>query len=170
MALAWGLFFTCIHQRRLPYSYNCEIDCYIYNNNWERKSQIRRPGCCGNPVTTDMDRNNKTVVHVISITTAIASTHMGWSTWLCFRIAHAPKRQCLRLVEILVAGCTGGCENDNFQCSRWWEFRRSDDVFVLVYSNGSVVACRPIFTFVLDWFITWWTYRVQLLWFHRIRF
>ena len=47
----------------------------------------------------------------------------------------------LDYVEILVSDCTGGFQNDNFQRSRWWEFRRSDDVFISVYSNGSVVGC-----------------------------
>ena len=44
------------------YSYDCdEIDWYICNNNWERKSVIGWPGCCGNPLITDYGpggRNN----------------------------------------------------------------------------------------------------------------
>ena len=36
------------------YGYDCdEINCYICNNNWERKSVIRWRGCCGNPLITD---------------------------------------------------------------------------------------------------------------------
>ena len=33
-------------------------------------------------------------------TTLIASIDMGWSTWLCFHIAHAPKRQRLRFSSL----------------------------------------------------------------------
>ena len=34
--------------------------------------------------------------------------------------------------EILITGCTGSCQCDNFQCSQWWKFRQNNDIFVSV--------------------------------------
>ena len=56
-----------------------------------------------------------------------------WSTWLCFHIAHAPKRQniwfsslvALQVVKMITSNAAG------------------DNIFVLVHSNGAVVACIP---------------------------
>ena len=42
------------------------------------------------------------------------------------------KRKCLHFDEIIITGCTGSCQNDNFQCSQWWKFRQNDDIFVSV--------------------------------------
>ena len=36
------------------------------------------------------------------------------------------KRKCYYFDEIFVAGCTGSCQNDNFQCSQWRKFRQND--------------------------------------------
>ena len=33
---------------------------------------------------------------------------------------------------MFITGCTGSCQNDNFQCSQWWKFRQNDDIFVSV--------------------------------------
>ena len=44
-----------------------------------------------------------------------------------------PKRKCLHFDEILIIGCTGSCQNDNFQCSQWWKFSQNDDIYVSVY-------------------------------------
>ena len=46
------------------------------------------------------------------------------------------KRKCLHFDEIFITGCTGSCQNDNFQCSQWLKFRQNDNIFV------SVMACR----------------------------
>ena len=73
------------------YSYDCdEIDCYICNNNSERK--FGDLGDLGAVKTLW----SLTVVQVVAITTSSASIDMGWSTWSCFHIAHAQKRQFLR--------------------------------------------------------------------------
>ena len=46
------------------------------------------------------------------------------------------KRKCLHFDEIFITGCTGSCQNDNFQCSQWLKFRQIDDIFVSVETNG----------------------------------
>ena len=64
------------------------------------------------------------------------------------------KRKCLHFDEIFITGCTGSCQNDNFQCSQWLKFRQNDDIFVSVnartenhntmtaLSSYSVIAVR----------------------------
>ena len=42
------------------------------------------------------------------------------------------KRKSLHFDEMFITGCTGSCQNDNFQCSQWWKFRQNDDIFVSV--------------------------------------
>ena len=42
------------------------------------------------------------------------------------------KRKRLHFDEIFITGCTGSCQNDNFQCSQWLKFRQNDDIFVSV--------------------------------------
>ena len=42
------------------------------------------------------------------------------------------KQKCLHFDEILITGCTGSCQNDNFQCTQRWKFRQNDDIFVSV--------------------------------------
>ena len=32
--------------------------------------------------------------------------------------------------NFFVAGCTGSCQNDYFQCSQWWLFHPNDNIFV----------------------------------------
>ena len=44
----------------------------------------------------------------------------------------ALKRKSLHFDEMFITGCTGSCQNDNFQCSQWWKFRQNDDIFVSV--------------------------------------
>ena len=44
------------------------------------------------------------------------------------------KRKCLHFDEIFITGCTGSCQNDNFQCSQWLKFRQNDDIFVSVFA------------------------------------
>ena len=56
----------------------------------------------------------------------------GYRTWLT-TYATALKRKCLRFDEIIITGCTGSCQNDNFQCSQWLKFRQNDDIFVSVW-------------------------------------
>ena len=36
------------------------------------------------------------------------------------------RKRCCHLNEICITGCTGSCQNDNFQCSQWWKFREND--------------------------------------------
>ena len=50
----------------------------------------------------------------------------------CLWVTHSLKRKCLHFDEIFVTGCTGSCQNDNFQCSQWLKFRQNDDIFVSV--------------------------------------
>ena len=50
------------------------------------------------------------------------------------------KRKCLHFDEIFITGCTGSCQNDNFQCSQWLKFRQNDDIFVSV----ATVPCAKI--------------------------
>ena len=45
---------------------------------------------------------------------------------------YALKRKSLHFDEMFITGCTGSCQNDNFQCSQWWKFRQNDDIFVSV--------------------------------------
>ena len=86
---------------------------------------------------------------------------MERSAWLYFHIAYALKWQCIRLVEIFVAFRTGGCQNDTFQCSRWLEFHRSDDIFAFgVYQRGCCRAHSHIHI-LLAWLTIWWLYQIQ---------
>ena len=75
-----------------------------------KKSVIGWPVCCGNPLITDCGpggRNNNLIIEhwhgVIDVTVF-------------------PYRSCTEATtsQISVAGRTGGCQNDNFQYSRWW--------------------------------------------------
>ena len=59
------------------------------------------------------------------------------------------KRKCLHFDEIFITGCTGSCQNDNFQCSQWLKFRQNDDIFVSVMvsfgsGNGLVPSCTKL--------------------------
>ena len=45
------------------------------------------------------------------------------------------KRKCLHFDEIFNTGCTGSCQNDNFQCSQWLKFCQNDDIFVSVHQS-----------------------------------
>ena len=36
------------------------------------------------------------------------------------------KQKYLHFDEIFITGCTGSCQNDNFQYSQWWQFRQND--------------------------------------------
>ena len=51
------------------------------------------------------------------------------------------KRKCLHFDEIFITGCTGSCQNDNFQCSQWLKFRQNDDIFVSVNSVTIWLTC-----------------------------
>ena len=39
---------------------------------------------------------------------------------------HPPQKQKCHFNEILITGCTGSCNFDNFQCSQWWKFNQND--------------------------------------------
>ena len=42
------------------------------------------------------------------------------------------KRKYLHFDKIVIDGSIGRCQNENFQCSRWWKFRQNDDILVSV--------------------------------------
>ena len=42
------------------------------------------------------------------------------------------KRKCCHFDEIFITGCTGSCQNDNFQCSQWWKFHQDNNISVSV--------------------------------------
>ena len=47
--------------------------------------------------------------------------------------------------EIVITGCTGSCENDNFECNQWWNFHQNDDKSILVNCPSYCVmicSCR----------------------------
>ena len=93
------------------YSYDCdEIDCYICNNNWAKNRWF----CDLGAVSTLW---SLTMAQVVAITTSTASIDMGW-----FDVTVFPYRSCTKatISQIFVTGRTGGCQNDNFQYSRWW--------------------------------------------------
>ena len=52
--------------------------------------------------------------------------------WMALRNTHTLELECLHFDEIFITGCSGSCQNDNFQCSQWWKFRQND-IFVSVY-------------------------------------
>ena len=58
----------------------------------------------------------------------------SWEVQVLNSVMHCPalKRKCLHFDEIFITGCTGSCQNDNFQCSQWLKFRQNDDIFVSV--------------------------------------
>ena len=43
------------------------------------------------------------------------------------------KRKYCHFDEIVVIGCTGSCNFDNFWCSQWRQFRQNCDVFISVH-------------------------------------
>ena len=51
------------------------------------------------------------------------------------------KRKCFQFCEISITGCTGSCQNDNFQCSQWLKFRHIDNFSISVYilEHGVVI-------------------------------
>ena len=58
------------------------------------------------------------------------------------------KRKCLHFDEIMITGCTGSCQSDNFQCSQWWKFHQNDDIFVSVmlsYQNWISIIKMEMF-------------------------
>ena len=48
-------------------------------------------------------------------------------------VAVTLKRKCCHFDEIFITGCTGSCQNDNFQCSQWWKFHQNNNISVSVY-------------------------------------
>ena len=59
---------------------------------------------------------------------------------LTMHMAMSLKQECLHFDEIFITGCTGSCQNDNFQSSQWWKFRQNDDIFVSVMSSSGPVS------------------------------
>ena len=58
------------------------------------------------------------------------------------------KRKSLHFDEMFITGCTGSCQNDNFQCSQWWKFRQNDDIFVSV--EGDIIMAIVAIVVVLS--------------------
>ena len=46
----------------------------------------------------------------------------------CHVREHPPKKGyvCLHFHDIFINGCTGSCQNDNFQCSQWWNCQKEE--------------------------------------------
>ena len=71
-----------------------------------------------------------TVTQVVAITTSTASIDMGWSTWPCYYIAHAQKRQFLRFSSLatlevvkIITSSTDGNSTCSFITERTFSFR-----------------------------------------------
>ena len=62
------------------------------------------------------------------------------------------KRKSLHFDEMFITGCTGSCQNDNFQCSQWWKFRQNDDIFVSVHAHAFIWKTTHMYTWV--WALT----------------
>ena len=56
---------------------------------------------------------------------------ISWFSYLQYSMI-ALKRKSNHFDEIFIAGCTGSCHFDNFQCSQWWKFCQNDKIFVSV--------------------------------------
>ena len=69
----------------------------------------------------------------IQMRASVAIQTKWWRVWT------ALKRECLHFNEIFITGCTGSCQNDNFQCSQWLKFRQND-IFVSVWAFASACA------------------------------
>ena len=66
------------------------------------------------------------------------------------------KRKCLHFDEIFITGCTGSCQNDNFQCSQWLKFCQNDDIFVSVnvthwHLNKMATNLQMMFSNAFPW-------------------
>ena len=42
--------------------------------------------------------------------------------------AYTLKWKCHHVDKIFITGCTGSCQNDNFQCSQWRKFDQNDNI------------------------------------------
>ena len=49
------------------------------------------------------------------------------------------------LMKLFITGCTGSCQNENFQCSQWWKFRQIGAIFVsvTVLNNNNGNTLQP---------------------------
>ena len=61
--------------------------------------------------------------------------------WKLNKTGLSLKWKCHHFDYIFITGCTGRCQNDNFQCSQWREFDQNDNISVVT---------------VLWWPIAWW--------------
>ena len=58
------------------------------------------------------------------------TNEVAWITWIkLVNTFPYQKTKCYHFDEIFITGCTGSCQNDNFQCSQWWKFRQNDALF-----------------------------------------
>ena len=76
---------------------------------------------------------------------AVTKLYLSFDDSFCVRVfdGYSLKRKSLHFDEMFITGCTGSCQNDNFQCSQWWKFRQNDDIFVsvLVYMPCHRICC-----------------------------
>ena len=61
-------------------------------------------------------------------------THLN-KCYKCEIIVFTLKQKCCHFDKIFITDCTGSCQNDNFQCSRWWKFQQNDNISVSVYPH-----------------------------------
>ena len=58
--------------------------------------------------------------------------------------------ECHYFDEIFIIGCTGSCQNDNFQCRHWRKFLQNVNIYISVWTLG---ISKSI-----------WTYRASFCW------
>ena len=49
------------------------------------------------------------------------------------------EQKCHHFDDIFITGCTGSCQNDNFQCSQWWKFYQNNDISISVENNHIII-------------------------------
>ena len=79
-------------------------------------------------------------LHMYSFTSPVPRINC-WSLESAFDIARKAgslKRKCHHFDLIFITGCTGSCQNDNFQCSQRWKFRQNHEISVSVFMQNCV--------------------------------
>ena len=69
---------------------------------------------------------------ILSVGTIIGLVGISWLFPMGSRHHNSLKQKCRHFDEIFIAGCTGSCHFDNFQCSQWWTFHQNEDFSVSV--------------------------------------
>ena len=64
---------------------------------------------------------------------------LPWHLWLNYPIkvvgATERKLKCHHFGEIVITGSTWSCQNDNFQCSKWWKIHQNDTISVSMWTS-----------------------------------